>query len=46
MFFGETKNHYVKAMSLLLQSFEENLYNPFALVNRTEQKIIYASKVC
>lgn len=43
MFFGEIKNHYVKAMSLLLQSFEENLYNPFALVNRTEQKIIYAS---
>ena len=43
MFFGEIKNHYVKAMSLLLQSFEENLYNPFALVDRTEQKIIYAS---
>ncbi len=43
MFFEEIKNPHLKAMCQLLPSFEENLYNPFALVDRTEQKIIYAS---
>lgn len=43
MLFEEVKNTYLKVMCQLLPSFEENLYNPLALVEQTELKIIYAS---
>lgn len=43
MLFEKVENPQVKAMCLLLQSLEENLYNPFALADVTENKIIYAS---
>lgn len=43
MIFEDSENAYVKAMCLLLKSLEENLYNPLALVDKTDRKIIYAS---
>lgn len=43
MIFENIESPALKAMCSLLDSLDENLYNPFALVDRNNQRIVYAS---